>query len=146
MMRKRKVYCAFLLMGKRKVFNCIYCARPVTGRHHTIASKNEYTHDGKAGLSLLWAHMGFFCLIGAFIFHFNEPRLEKTVQLGSYIVQFLYFLNLILHGSSRLLRLCNTIFDGPGRNPKADRFSQCVAKALKITKCKSVCSFLTLVT
>ena len=25
------------MMGKRKVFNCIYCARPVTGRHHAIA-------------------------------------------------------------------------------------------------------------
>ena len=25
------------MMGKRKVFNCIYCARPVAGRHHVIA-------------------------------------------------------------------------------------------------------------
>ena len=48
------------MKGKRKVFNCIYCARPVTGRHHAIASKNEYTHDVMAGLSLRWAHMGFF--------------------------------------------------------------------------------------
>ena len=51
------------MMGKRKVFNCIYCAQPVTGRHHAIASKNEYTHDVKAGLSLRWAHMGFFVLL-----------------------------------------------------------------------------------
>ena len=52
-------------MGKRKVFNCIYmyCARPVTGRHHAIASKNEYTHDVKAGLSLRWAHIRFFVLL-----------------------------------------------------------------------------------
>ena len=105
------------MMGKRKVFNCIYCVRPVTGRHQTTASKNEYTHDVKAGLSLRWAHMGFFCLIDAFKFHFNEPRLEKTARLVSYLVQLLYFLNLILHGSSRLLRLHNTIFDGPGREP-----------------------------
>ena len=48
------------MMGKRKVFiNCIYCARPVTGRHHAIASKNEYTHDVKSGLSLRRAHMVF---------------------------------------------------------------------------------------
>ena len=64
MMGKRKVfnciYCAFLMMGKRKVFNCIYCARPVTGRSHAIASKNVYMHDVKAGLSLRWAHMGLF--------------------------------------------------------------------------------------
>ena len=47
------------------------------------------------GLSLRWAHMGFiFCLIDAFMFHFNEPRLEKTAQLVRYIVQlFLSFLN-----------------------------------------------------
>ena len=60
----------------------IYCVRPVTGRHHAIASKNEYTHDVMAGLR--WAHMGFFCLIDAFKFHFNEPRLDKTAQLVSY--------------------------------------------------------------
>ena len=48
------------MMGKRKVFNCIYCARPVTGRHYAIASKNEYTHDVKAGQGLRWAHMGCF--------------------------------------------------------------------------------------
>ena len=63
-------------MGKRKVFNCIYCARQVTGRHHAIALKNEYTHDVKAGLSLRWAHMGFFCLIDAFMFHFR-PKIKK---------------------------------------------------------------------
>ena len=68
------VYCAFLKMGKREVFNCIYCAQPVTGRHHVIAPKNKYTHDVKAGLSLRWAHMGFFCLIDAFMFHFNETQ------------------------------------------------------------------------
>ena len=45
----------------------IYCSRPVTGRHHAIASKNQYTHDVMAGLSLRWAHMGFFCLIDAFV-------------------------------------------------------------------------------
>ena len=79
------------------------------------------------------------------MFHFNETRLEKTAQL--YIVHFLSFQNLIsFHGSRRLLRPYNTIFDGPVGNPKADRFSQCVATALKITKCNSVCSFLTFVT
>ena len=51
------------MMGKQKVFYCIYCAQPVTGRHHAIASKNEYTHDVMAGLSLRWAHMGFFVLL-----------------------------------------------------------------------------------
>ena len=76
------------MMGKRKVFNCIYCARPVTGRHHAIASKNEYTHDVKAGQSLRWAHMGFFCLIDAFMFHFDEPCLEKTAQIVSYITTY----------------------------------------------------------
>ena len=57
----------------------------------------RFTHDVKAGLSLRWAHMGLFCLIGAFTFHFNEPRLQKTAQLVSYIVQLLSFLNLIFH-------------------------------------------------
>ena len=51
------------MMGKRKVYNCIYCARPVTGRHHAIASKNEYTHGVKAGLSLRLAHMELFVLL-----------------------------------------------------------------------------------
>ena len=58
--------------------------------------------------------------------HFKEPRIEKTAQLESYIVQFFPFLNLIFHGSKRLLRLYNKLFGGPGR-PKADRFSRCVA-------------------
>ena len=40
----------------------------------------SFTHDAMAGLSLRWAHMGLFCLIDAFMFHFNEPRLEKTAQ------------------------------------------------------------------
>ena len=82
------------------------------------------------------------------MFHFNEPRLEKTAQPlhVSYIVQFRSFLNLIFHGSRCLLRLYNTIFDGPGRKPKADKFSRCLATALKIAKCNSVCSFSTLVT
>ena len=53
------------------------------------------------------------------MFHFNEPRLEKTAQLVSYIVQFFSFLNLIFHGSRRLLRLNNKIFDGPGRKPQS---------------------------
>ena len=51
------------MMRKRKVYNCIYSVRPVNGRHHAIASKNEYTHDVKAGLSLRWAHMGFFFVL-----------------------------------------------------------------------------------
>ena len=51
------------MMGKQKIFNCIYCARLVTGRHHAIASENEYTHDVKAGLSLRRVHMGFFVLL-----------------------------------------------------------------------------------
>ena len=51
--------------------------------------------------------------------HSNEPRLEKTAQLVSYIVQFLSFLNLICHGSRRLLRLYTTIFDGTGRKPQS---------------------------
>ena len=75
----------------------------------------RFTLDVKAGLIFRWAHMGFFCLIDAFMFHFNEPRLEKTAQLVSYIVQFLSFLNLIFHAPRRLLRLYNMIFDGPGR-------------------------------
>ena len=56
--------------------------------------------------------------INAFMFHFNEPRLEKTAELVNYIVQFLSFLNLIFYASRRLLRLYNTIFDGPGRKPQ----------------------------
>ena len=51
----------------------------------------RFTHDVKAGLSLRWAHMGFFCLIDAFMFHFNEPRLEKIAQLVSNIIKFLSF-------------------------------------------------------
>ena len=43
----------------------------------------RFTHDVKAGLSLRLVHMGFCCLLDAFIFHFNEPRLEKTAQLVS---------------------------------------------------------------
>ena len=31
--------------------------------HHAIASKNEYTHDVKAGLSPRWTHMGYFVLL-----------------------------------------------------------------------------------
>ena len=58
----------------------------------------RFTHDVKAGLSLRLAHMGFFCLIDAF-------RFQKTMQLVSYIVQFLSFLNLIFQASRRLLRL-----------------------------------------
>ena len=87
----------------------------MSGRHHDIASKNVYTDDVKAGLSLRWAHMGFFCLIDAFMFHF----IEKTAQLVSDIVQFFSFLNLIFHGSRCLLRLYNKIVDGPGRKPKS---------------------------
>ena len=34
----------------------------------------RFKHDVKAGLSLRCAHMGFFCLIDAFMFHFNENR------------------------------------------------------------------------
>ena len=90
----------------------------MTGRHHAIASKKEYTHDVMAGLSLRWAHMGF-CLIDAFMFHFNESRLEESEQLVSYIVQFLSGAFLIFHGSRRLLRLYNTIFDGPCRKPQS---------------------------
>ena len=65
MMGKRKVFncihCGFLMMGKQNfLIVYIYCARPMTGRHHAIASKNAYTHDVMAGLSLRWAHMGFF--------------------------------------------------------------------------------------
>ena len=45
--------------GETDIFNYIYCARPVTGRHHAIESKNEYTHNVKAGLCLRWAHMVF---------------------------------------------------------------------------------------
>ena len=78
----------------------MYCARAVSGRHHAIASKNECTHDVKAGLSLRWEHMGFFCLIDAFMFHF----IEKTEQLVSDIVQFFSFLNLIFHGSSEAVQ------------------------------------------
>ena len=103
------------MMGKQKVFNCIYYGRPVTGRHHAIASKNEYTHDVKAGLSLRWAHMGFFVLLIHSCSHF----LEKTAKLVSHIVQFFSFLKLIFHASRRLLRLHNKIFDDPGRKPQS---------------------------
>ena len=51
------------------------------------------------------------------MFYFNKPRIEKSAQLVSYIVQFVSFLNLIFHGSRRLLRLYNKSFDGPGRKP-----------------------------
>ena len=51
--------------------------------------------------------------------HFNEPRIEKTAQLESYIVQFFPFLNLIFHGFKRLLRLYNKLFGGPGRKPQS---------------------------
>ena len=92
----------------------------MSGRHHATVSNNEYTHDVKAGLSLRWAHMGFFVLLmHKFMFHFNEPRLEKTARLVSYTEQFLSFLNLIFHGSRHLLRLKNKIFNGPGRKPKS---------------------------
>ena len=53
------------------------------------------------------------------MFRFNELRLEKNAQLVGYIVQFFSFLYLIFHGSRRLLRLYNTIFEGPGRNPQS---------------------------
>ena len=59
----------------------------MTARHHAIASKNEYTHGVKAGLSVCWCTWDFFGLIDAFMFHLNEPRLEITAQLVSYIVQ-----------------------------------------------------------
>ena len=69
--------------------------------------------------SSLGAHGIFVILMHSFIIHFNEPRLEKTAQLVSYVVQFLSFLNLIFYASSRLLRLYNTICDGPGRKPQS---------------------------
>ena len=117
----------------------------MTGGYHAIASKNECTHDVKAGLSLRWCTWDFFCLIDAFMFHLNEPRLEKTAQLVNYIVQFLSFPNLIFHGSRRLLKLYSTILMDLVGNPKADRFFRCVATDLNITKCNFVCSFLTFV-
>ena len=80
------------------------------------------------------------------MFHSYGPRLEKTAQLISYIVQFLSFLNLIFRGTRRLQSLYNTILMDLVGNTKADRFSRCVAAALKITKCNSACSFLTFVT
>ena len=84
-MGKRKFfnckYCGFLMTGKWKVFNCIYCARPVTGRHHDIASKNEYTHDVKAGQSFRWEHMGFFFVLLMHSCSIFMNRLEKTAQL-----------------------------------------------------------------
>ena len=67
----------------------------------------RFTHDVKAGLSPRWAHIG---VIDAFMFHFNEPRIEKTAQLLSNIEQFLSFLKPIFHAARRLLRLYNTIF------------------------------------
>ena len=110
--------------------------------------KNSYrfTHDVKAGLSLCWAHMGFFCLIETFVIHFNEPRLEKTAQLVSYIVQFLSFLNLIFHASRRLLWLYITIFDGPSRKPKSRQVFSRRGDVFENYICTSVCSFLTFVT
>ena len=69
------------MMGKQKNFNCIYCARPVTGRQHAIASKNEYMHDVKAGLSLRWAHMGFFVLLMHSCFILMNRALRKPHSL-----------------------------------------------------------------
>ena len=61
--------------------------------------------------------------------HFNETHIEKTAQLVSCIVQFFSFLNLIFHGSRRLLRLYNNIFDGPGRKLQSRKvFSMAVAR------------------
>ena len=82
--------------------------------------------------------MGF---IDAFMFHFYEPRLEKTAQLVSFIVQFPSFRNLIFHASRRLLRGRTRFLMDLVGNPKADRFSRGVATALKITQCTSLCSF-----
>ena len=72
--------------------------------------------------------------------HFNEPRIEKTAQLESYIVQFFSFLNLIFHDSKRLLRLYNKLFDGPCRKPQSRQVFSMRSDGFKITKCTSVFS------
>ena len=79
----------------------------------------RFMHDVKAGLSFRWAHMGFFVSLMYSCSILMNPRLEKTVQLVSYTVQFLSFLNLIFHASRRLLRSYNRIFDGPGRKTQS---------------------------
>ena len=77
------------------------------------------------------------------MFHFNELRLEKTAQLVSYIVQFPSFLNLTFHGSRRLLRLCKTIFDGPGRKPQSRQVFSMLGDGFKNYKVQFCMSFFT---
>ena len=44
----------------------------------------RFTHYVKAGLSLHWAHIQCRILLSYWcMFHFNEPRLERTSQLVS---------------------------------------------------------------
>ena len=80
------------------------------------------------------------------MFHFNEPRLEKTAQLVSYIVQFFPFLNPILHASRRLLRLYNKIFDEPGRKPQSPQVFSMRSDGFKNYKVHVCMFFLTFVT
>ena len=107
----------------------------------------RFTFGVKAGLSLRWAYMGFFCLIDAFMFHFNEATLEKIMQLVSNIIQFLSFpkTNISCLQTSTETVKKRFLMD-LSRNPKADRLSRGVATALKITQCASVYSFLSFVT
>ena len=134
------------MMGKRKVFKCIYCVRPVTGRHHAIVLKNEYTHDVNAGLSLRWAHMRFFVLLMHSCSILMNHALRKPPQLVSYIVQFFSFLNLIFHGSRHLLRLYNKIFDGPGRKPQSRQVFSIRGDGFENYKVQVCVFFLTFVT
>ena len=56
----------FLIMGKRKVFNCIYCAGPVTGRHHAIVRDvyREWQHRKcQTGLFQISFSSDYLCLI-----------------------------------------------------------------------------------
>ena len=40
----------------------------------------RFKHDVKAGLILRCAHMGFCCLIDAFMFQFNENRAARKLN------------------------------------------------------------------
>ena len=121
---------------------CIYMFNE---ERNNVVLEYRFTHYVKAGLSLHWAHIQCRILLSYWcMFHFNEPRLEKTAaacKLG-YIVQFLSFLNMVDVFWGCTTRFLMDLVE----NPKADRFSRGVATALKITQCTSVCSFLTFVT
>ena len=55
---------------------------PICSMKKVIVLEYRFTHYVKAGLSLHWAHIQCRILLSYWcMFHFNEPRLEKTAQL-----------------------------------------------------------------